>query len=115
MSWAFIHATSDFKFVASDNPLYYINPKYKPSFYGDDGLLNKNIEVTFPLSSEIALLASWKNDMKGYFKINNGAVKTINHRTIMATSKYVFANLKSERINRVVQKYIGSAPIIKVS
>lgn len=113
MKWTFIKATNDYKFLSGDNPLYYCDPTHDPrSFYGV-GLANKNVEVTLPLSREVALFASWRG-FSGYVQGKNSHVKNINKRTILAASRFVFASEKSDIINGLVQKYIGSAPKIRV-
>lgn len=113
MNWTFIKATDSFKFLSGDNPLHYLDPTHDPrSFYGV-GLLNKNVEVTFPLSSDIALLASWVGK-SSYVQGRNKHVKGINKRTILAASKFVFASAKSDILNKLVQKCINSTPKMRV-
>jgi len=115
MKWTFIKATSNYKFLSGDNPLYYCDPTHDPcSFYGV-GLLNKNVQVTLPLSHEVALFASRPQkssyvQRSSYIQGKNAHVKDINKRTILAASRFVFASERSDIINRLVQKCIGSAP-----
>ena len=109
MNWSFLEATNDFKFLTSDNPLFYFDPTHDPrSFYGV-GLANKNIEVTFPISKDLTFLGKWKQS-DGYKKLNNNLVKKINRRTIISASRFVFASQYSHGLNRLVQKYKDSAP-----
>jgi len=113
MKWAFIKATSDYKFLSGDNPLYYCDPTHDPhSFYGV-GLANKNVQVTLPLSREVALFSSWRG-RSGYTQGRNTHVKSINKSTILAASRFVFSSGKSDTINKLVQKCIGSAPRMRV-
>jgi len=114
MKWTFVRATDEYKFLTSDNPLFYCDPTHDPnSFYGV-GLINKNVEVTFPIFKDLALFASWK-DRGTYIQGKNRLVKDINKRTILAASRFVFSSGKSDDINKLVQKYKNSAPVIKVS
>jgi hypothetical protein len=109
MKWVFLRATGEYKFVTSDNPLYYDDPTHDPrSFYGV-GLLNKNVEITFPISKDLALVASWK-DTKGYVPARNSLVKAVSRTTVISASRFVFSSAKSEAINRLVQRNKGSAP-----
>lgn len=114
MKWSFLETTDDEYFLTSDNPLYYIDPTYKPgSFYGV-GLMNKKLEVTFPLSKNLALLATWGGST-GYHRANSSTIKTLNWRTIVSAQNFVFAPEKSLGLSKLVQKYKNSSPKIMVS
>jgi hypothetical protein len=113
MKWAFLTATDDYKYMAGDNPLRYIDPTHNPhSFYGV-GLANKNIEVSLPLSKEICAFGSWKHK-EGYLQANNQHVKHLNRMTVIASVKFVFADKKSDDIDKFVKKYKNSHPVMSV-
>jgi len=113
MKWAFLKATADYKYITGDNPLRYVDPTHNPhSFYGV-GLANKNIEVSLPLSKEICAFGSWKY-REGHMQANNQHVKHLNRMTVIASVKFVFADTKSETIDRFVKKYKGSHPVLVV-
>lgn len=114
MNWAFLEITNDKYFLTCDNPLYYTDPTHKPnSFYGV-GLMNREIEVTLPLSKELALLATWKG-LTGYHTATKKIRDTINGRTIISAQNFVFAPEKSIKISRTVKRFKGSSPKMKVS
>lgn len=114
MKWTFIKSTEEYKFLTGDNPLFYCDPTHDPnSFYGV-GLLNKNVEVTFPISKDLALFASWKGET-GHIQGKNKIVKEINRRTVLSALRFVFSSEKSDIINKFIQKYVGSAPKMKVT
>ncbi|MEK6691067.1 MAG: DUF4238 domain-containing protein [Nitrospirota bacterium] len=114
MRWAFLKATEEYKFLSGDNPLFYNDPTHDPtSFYGV-GLANKNIEVTFPVSKDIAAYGSWKGP-EGYIQAKNNTVRTINRRTVSAALKFVFSSEKSDTLKRFVTKYKGSSPKLLIS
>jgi hypothetical protein len=114
MRWAFLKATHEHKFLSGDNPLFYDNPTHDPrSFYGV-GLANKKIEVTFPISKDIAAFGSWEGP-EGYIQAKNNTVKTINCRTVSSALKFVFSSDKSDDLRRFVTKYKGSSPKVIVS
>jgi len=115
MKWSFLIATQDYKFITSDNPVFIHNPAYYRNSLYSGGLLSKNIQVTFSISKEIALLGTWKDYKEGYIKSDNNSVKAIVKRTVLSALKYIYASNKSEALNRLVQKYVGIRPIIKVS
>lgn len=104
MNWTFFIATDDYKFVTSDNPLFGYDPTYDPWSLDDGGLLNENIEVTFPVSPDLAFLGTWKN-IEAYVKANNEQVKVITRRTVASASRFVFSSQKTDGLNRLVQKY----------
>lgn len=114
MKWIFIKAT-DYKFLTSDNPLFYYDPTHdRNSFYGV-GLANKNIEVTLPLSRKLCAIGGWelKSD---YYTVQGKSetVKAINRRTVLSALRYVFSSENSDALQRLVTKHKGSAPTLKV-
>ncbi len=114
MTWTFLRATDDYKFVTSDNPIHRRTSTPSSPPFGGIGLLNKNIEVTFPISKDLAFLGSWK-DKKGYVQLNNKLAKEVTQRTIMSASRFVFASLKSDRLNRLVQRCKNTEPKLVIS
>ena len=114
MNWAFFETTDEEYFLTCDNPLYYMDPTYKSgSFYGV-GLMNKKLEVTFPLSKNLALLATW-GDLKGYHIATSKIRNTLNRRTIISAQNFVFSPVKSTDLGMLISKFKGSSPRIKVS
>ena len=113
MKWAFWEATGDYKFVTSDNPLSYFDPTHDPKSFFGVGLLNKNVEVTFPISKDLMFLGMWKN-FEGDKRLNNKSVKEMNRRTVISTLRFVFASQYSDELNKLVQKYRDSAPRTRV-
>jgi len=113
MNWAFLEATHDYKFVGSDNPLFFIDPTHDPrSFYGV-GLLNKNVEVSFPISKDLMFLGTWQK-LEGYKHCDNRLVKEMNRRTVISALRFVFSSQYSDGLHRLVQKHKDSAPRLEV-
>ncbi len=82
MKWQFLVAPSGFDYVTSDNPVFY---------FEQIGLAKEYSELTFPISSEIALATSWSKDVQeGFFPALPLAVMEINQRTISAATKQVY-------------------------
>lgn len=114
MKWAFFETSDNEYFLTCDNPLYYMDPTYKPgSFYGV-GLMNKKLEITFPLSKNLALLATWEG-LTGYHHTTPKIRETFNRRTIIAAQNFVFAPENSVELSKAVKKFKGSSPRIRVS
>lgn len=113
MNWT-IFVSNDHKFVTSDNPLFYDDPKHDPRSPFGVGFLNKNIRLTFPVTKELALLATWSRGKDFYSKATNQFVRAINRRTIQSALKFVFSSEKSAGINNLVQKYRESSPRLRL-
>lgn len=60
MEWCVMELAHGF-FITSDNPVTrYNDPKSRHPIYGDHGFMNKNVMVTFPLTTNKILLLGWK-------------------------------------------------------
>lgn len=82
MTWQFLTFDGYPAFLSSDNPLF---------FFTDMGIGKAESEVTFPISSNITLWATWRLDLKeGYFPTNTQVVKELNCRTCSIATRYVF-------------------------
>jgi hypothetical protein len=82
MTWRFLTFDGYPAFLSSDNPLF---------FFTGMGIGKPESEVTFPVSSNIALWATWRLDLKeGYFPTNSQTVKELNRRTCSIVTRYVF-------------------------
>ena len=114
MSWAFLKATYEQKFITSDNPVYFYDPTHNPASFDGVGLINKNVEVIFPLTKDMAFLGTWK-EYKGYFRKNKEIVKTINKKTVISALHFVYSSQHSDGLNRLVQKYKDTAPRVEVT
>ena len=113
MNWIFLKTSGDVKFLTGDNPFYYLDPTHdRKSFYGV-GLCSPNIEVTLPLSQDYCALGTWKKS-GGHRVASTQIVKTINRRTVMACSRFVFASEQSEVLGNFVAKYRGCSPKLQV-
>lgn len=113
MKWDFLLGTNDHDFLTSDNPLVIHNPADhtgKPV-----GFLMKDIELSFPITSNIALLAYWSDDnFIRYRHPKNQLIKDINRRTVINSRRFIFASRKSEVIKNLVIKYSDYFPKIEV-
>ncbi|MFH2144830.1 MAG: DUF4238 domain-containing protein [Candidatus Omnitrophota bacterium] len=112
MKWVFLKTKGDHKFLTGDNPLSYGTP----NLIYPVGLGHVDIQVTLPLSKEIAAFGSWqlREDCK-YVQASNQDVKGINRNTVISAHRFVFASKKSETLKRLVKKYQNTAPKISIS
>lgn len=113
MNWTFLEITGDYRFVTSDNPLSCIDPAHDPKSLLGVGLLNKDIEVTFPISRDLMLLGMWKN-FEGDKILSDKPVRDMNRRTVISALRFVFASQYSDGLKKLVQKHKDSAPRTKV-
>lgn len=108
MNWIFVKATERFKFITSDNPVFLADPTYNPNnFYSSiSGLGNRSIELTFPISSELALFASWdKNRKECFIPGNNNLIKDFNRRAVISARRFIYASGKKEGTSKLIKKY----------
>jgi len=104
MTWVFLTSEKKQPFLTSDNPLF---------FFEGLGMGRPESEITFPISSRIALWATWRKDLReSYIPAKDAAIKEINRRTASAATKYVYyseetqwvvdlLNKKNVRLNRL--------------
>lgn len=83
MVWTFYIAPNSRSFFTGDNPVFI--PK-------NNGLGKNNSELSFPISTDIALIASWDRRRKeGFEEAKSQIVKEINHRTVSRASEIYFS------------------------
>jgi hypothetical protein len=105
MTWRFLTSDTGPAFLTSDNPVF---------FYEGYGIAKLRSEVTFPISRDIALWATWRTDLaQGFFPASSQAAKEINRRTISIATRWVFhsrseswpvdmVNKKKHKLNRLI-------------
>jgi uncharacterized protein DUF4238 len=96
MTWSFYVAPMPHTFVTSDNPVF-ISEKFG---------LGKNIsELSFPISADIALIASWNRFLKEEFsEAKPQLLKELNRRTINAASQHVYFSKNPEWVKSILDK-----------
>jgi len=111
MTWIVLEARGSTRYVTSDNPFTYMDPAADPKARSPVGLANRTIEVTFPLSATLALVAVWAGNRGIYRKrTSENTVRAINRRTVAGASRFVFASEKSDPLMRLVLKFKDSGP-----
>lgn len=82
MTWHFLTFNEYPAFLTCDNPVFYF--KWM-------GIGKSESEVTFPISSDIVLWATWRKDIEEkYSEINKQALKEINRRTATNATRFVY-------------------------
>jgi hypothetical protein len=96
MTWGIMIAGHKTQFVTCDNPLF---------FFSWIGIGNPKSEVSFPISSNLALWAKWKKGQRDdYFRVRTQVVKEINRRSVSNASSYVFSSRCESWINILLEK-----------
>jgi hypothetical protein len=103
MRWIFCVAPAGYFFVTCDNPVWV--PKV--------GLGKSIAELSFPISTSIALVATWnKRSREGFSIASEQIVKAVNRRTIYSAQNNVFASQTAEWIvNNFNRKMYDYKPI----
>lgn len=103
MKWSII-TTNEPLFISSDNPLSVCSPE-REKIYGRGsmgataGLIDDDVEITFPLTKNLALFASWKGELPQYVEAWPALVDQINSRTCRtATSIIASSRIQLETI-----------------
>ena len=90
MTWQFLTFDRRAAFVASDNPVFYFRGL---------GIANTESELSFPISSNIALWATWRADLEeGYVSARESWVSELNRRTTSSATRYLFHPVEEEWI-----------------
>lgn len=101
--WRFLFSKSDLKYITSDNPIYYYSKNDQNTIQGDR-ILNKNVEMTFPLSKNVALVAMKEKLQDGYSDANSQTIRSINKRTVWGAKNNIYASFKDDTFSSFVQK-----------
>lgn len=91
------------QFITADTPVSIYHPNYERVRPYGVGFINKEIEVTFPLSPELMLYASW-NPGKREMKLTEGELKEYNRRTVVMADQYIYSNYSDDSLNRLISK-----------
>ena len=96
MTWRFMIAGDGYYFITSDNPLF---------FFRWMGIGKEKSEVSFPISKEIALWATWRIDIpEGYFPARSQFVKELNRRTASISTQFLYSPYPDEWIRVLANK-----------
>lgn len=117
MKWAFLVRAGKTPFNTSDNPVVMVNPEleshYPPGILGSlPGLGQKHVELTLPLSSNLALLCGWMMTLDCMFvPITEEEVAGINTRTqrharVLISSDKELLDNKAEKLSNKLESKI---------
>lgn len=117
MTWSYIVTSDAHPFITSDNPVFTCEKI---------GLRLNVSELSFPVSAQVALVASWnKSARDGFTNASQQIVREINRRTASKATRFVYASIDRDWIvkmqNNTTYEYrpIFSAratyPVVKIT
>lgn len=97
MTWRIVSTESDVSFLTSDNPAY---------FFEGYGLGNEESKLTFPLSSDLALIANWQGRTGEtlYPVVPAMTAREVNRRVASGAERFVFYHQRREWVATVSDK-----------
>lgn len=104
MTWVLFIARTRQGFLTSDNPVVFDEGI---GLVGKDGLSDL-VEVTFPISKQVALWATWRKGTDRYLEANEQIVQEINRRTVGAALREVYYQSNPKWVRALVNKAMGN-------
>ena len=96
MRWVFLTSDKRQPFLTNDNPVF---------FFESLGIGKPESEITFPISSTVALWATWRTNLvEGYTAAKDTIVREINRRTASAATRYVYYSKEAQWVVSLINK-----------
>ena len=104
MKWLTLRTPYGEHFISSDSPASLLDPIQRHPFYGT-GFLTPDVELTFPLTRDACLFATWKGD-EGDKEAHRVVVQEINRRTAGFALKHAFSSRRSLEVEELLKYQI---------
>jgi len=96
MTWTFLTCEGPDIFLTNDNPVF---------IFKRLGINKRSSELTFPISSNVMLFATWWNIQDlSYIKADSQFIKEMNRRIAFIADRYIYSNIKREWIITLANK-----------
>ena len=100
MKWVFFITKTRQGFITSDNPVF---------FFESIGLVGRDDyegygEISFPISREIALWASWQQKEERFLLVNEHLVREINNRTASTAQRYLYYSTSARWVDALAKR-----------
>jgi hypothetical protein len=94
MPWRIAYSPASDFFITSDNPAY---------FFKAYGIATPKSELTFPISTDLALFASWQGEQNTtiYVQARPKLVREANKRLISGAERFVFSHRQDDWIEKI--------------
>ena len=110
MNWSLIEPKIGY-FITSDNPVVRrVDPKTVSPIYGDNGFLNNTVDVTFPLTPKLMLVAAWHENLPQQGICGKDHVVAGNANRALYSERYLYAHIFDKRIKRLAAQFKHSRP-----
>lgn len=96
MTWQFFVASDDDSFVTGDNPVHTLK--------GGVGFTKPYSDLTFPISSRVVLIGSYRNVRAGYASAGSELVKEVNRRLIATAKTFAYCSRNRKWIVTIMTK-----------
>jgi hypothetical protein len=90
MGWTFLVSAPPDHFITSDYPFSILDPTNRNQAYGH-GLAFKHVEVSLPLTRNLAFLAVWQSKGTQWLPASERIVKQVNLRSMLSASRFLVA------------------------
>ena len=100
MNWLLMGAPDQKLFVTSDRPVFLHNPNPALTNVGP-GLAQEHIEVTFPITQHLCLLATWKGPER-FFDIPSALVEGVNRNITLGCDRQIFSPADIGYVGRLI-------------
>lgn len=97
MTWRVVVSDRSGHFLTTDNPAF---------FFEAQGIAREESEITFPLASDLALLASWQGEPESLIIVQakSSHVKEVNRRVASGAERFVFYHEREDWIATLANK-----------
>jgi hypothetical protein len=96
MTWQFFVASHDDRFITADNPVHTLK--------GGVGFTKPYSELTFPVSSRVVLIGSYRNVQPGYVPAPSELVKEVNRRLIATAKTFAYSSQNRKWVVTIMKK-----------
>jgi hypothetical protein len=91
MNFSLIRAPSEMRFITCDSPVAFYIPNYENKRPYGVGFLDKEIEISIPLTPKILLFVSWKQKEENKMASPEDVIE-FNRRTIIMSDHFIYSS-----------------------
>jgi len=113
LHWSVCDAPSGSPFITSDAPVTSIAIHKDGMAQFGGNLIHPNFQVSFPISPDVALYLSRK-PRQARWRVGKKCVRELNRRAAYMAERFVYANLRSDLIVRLVRSFASTRDLGKI-
>jgi hypothetical protein len=116
MNWTVMRAQAPRYFITSDNPVVFRVPvQHRDPVLGGGGLMDPKVQLTFPLSADRCLLATWEERAPKEITLDADRVKFTNKMRAVYARRFLFGPIRDAGVEALGVKYKDRRPSLKIS